>query len=201
MKIKRYISAAAALAALCAAGCDGSRSYDVYAGGAIPYIAFNDEAVMSSECRINIGSEVSVSGQGAWFDGTDICISEGGVYTLSGVYDSGCINISTDDPVKLVLNNIYISNSDGYAINSSANKLVIEPVYGSTSLLSGNGGDFSVAVYSDGDIVFTGKGGMTVDGSVFSKTAINFSRSVNTFCGIITTSDGKIIPGSLYVNQ
>lgn len=192
---------AAAMTVLFASGCAFSPGYDVYTGSAVPYSAFTEEELVSSECKINIGSEVSVNGKGAWFDGNEISITEGGVYLLSGSYDSGCINVSATEPVKLVLNNIYITNNDGFAILSSSERLIIESAYGSQSRLTGNGGGFNFAVYSAGDILFAGKGGMAIDGSVFSGEQIKFGRSVSTICGILSTSEGEIIPGSLYINQ
>lgn len=183
-------------------GCSGFTMYpaDVYTVAAEPYKAFTDEDIHSSECRIEFGDGVFVCGQGAWFSCNDITISDGGIYIISGSYDGGCINITTTEPVKLVLDNAQISNPDGYAINSSAEKLVISSEDGSSSTVSGSGGDLENAVYSSGAVLFVGSGGLQLDGGVFSVDGIQFGRGTSVFCEILRAQGGYVIPGSLSIN-
>ncbi len=179
-------------------GCSAAMA-ESYTVAAQPYRAFTDENIHSSECRIELGDEVFVSGQGAWFSSNNITISEGGVYTISGSYSGGSISITTDDPVKLTFENADIANDGGYAVESKSSKLVICSENGS-SRLSGSGNDLGVAVYSEGTLLFAGSGELTVDGSVFSAENIQFSRGVNVICEILRTDGGFIIPGTFSIN-
>lgn len=182
-------------------GCSGFPIYnaDVYTVAAEPYHAFTDEDVINSECRIEFGDEVHVNGQGAWFSSNNITISEGGIYIITGKYSGGCINVTSNDPVKLVLDDAEISNPGGYAISSSCDRLVISADNG-TNKLSGSGGDFGIAVKSAGDIAFIGTGKLDIDGSVFSVKEINFGRETGVFCEILRAKDGFIIPGGVSIN-
>jgi hypothetical protein len=179
-------------------GCTAAMT-ESYTVAAQPYRAFTDENIHSSECRIELGDEVFVSGQGAWFSSNDITISEGGVYTISGSYTGGCISITTYEPVKLTFEDAAITNENGYAIDSKSSKLVICSDNGSSSL-SGNGGDFGIAVHSEGTLLFAGSGQLTVNGSAFSAENIQFARGVNVFCEILRTDGGYIIPDPLHIN-
>ncbi|MCR4780181.1 MAG: carbohydrate-binding domain-containing protein [Ruminiclostridium sp.] len=178
----------------CTAGI--AESYTV---AAQPYRAFTDEDIHSSECRIEFGDEVFVSGQGAWFSSRDIVISEGGIYTITGSYDGGSIVITTEEPVKLTLSDASITNSGGCAIDSKSEKLVVCSESGANAL-TGSGGDFGVAVSSEGAVLFVGSGTLEIQGSVFSAEGIDFGRGVSFFCEILRTDGGYIIPGSLGIN-
>ncbi len=193
------ISSLFAVSAL--SGCSGFTMYpaDVYTVAAQPYRAFTEEEVHSSECRIEFTDEVSVNGQGAWFSGNDIIISEGGIYIITGTYGSGCISITTADPVKLIFDNANITNPSGCAVHSSAQRLVISSENGSSSL-TGCGEDFDNAVYSAGDLLFVGTGELSVDGGVYSVGGIQFGRGTSVLCEILRAQGGYVIPGSLYVN-
>ncbi len=199
MKLARTLPVLCAVSML--SGCSLFQQTDVYEAGAEPYyISINEDDLRTRECRIDIGDEVSVAGQGAWFSGNEIQITEGGVFIISGSCSDSCINITTVDPVKLMFNSADISNSDGCAIISSADKLIICSDSGST-VLTGSGGDYNTAVYSTGSVLFTGSGGLSLDGGVFSAGGIRFSPAVSTMCEILNTDSGELITGTLYINK
>ena len=183
----------ASLCMLC--GCGNFHAADVYTVSVDPYKPLNEEDIRFGECSIQFGDEVSVNGQGAWYRDNDIVISEGGIYTISGSYNGGCINITTDDTVKLIFTNADISNPDGFAVVSDSDKLILAS--DGTSTLTGCGGDHSNAVYSDGAVLITGIGIMCIDGGIFSRGGIRFGRDVTAACEILRTDDGDIISGVL----
>ena len=125
------------------------------------------------ECNIELGSEVSVSGSGAWLSGREIVIQKGGVYIFTGITDDCSINVDTSDPVKLVFNSSEISNESGYAVYSSSDKLIVESI--GFSRLCGSGA--SAALYSNGRTLFVGEGSLSVEGGVYSETPIEFGKN------------------------
>lgn len=125
----------------------------------------------SNECRINFGDSISISGAGAWvLDNGDISITESGIYTISGNGDCGIV-VDADDPVKLVLDNANLTNSDGAAIYVTSGKLVLEAAAGTENTLT-DGSSYkyddpeeapNAAVFSKDDILITGTGKITVN--------------------------------------
>lgn len=197
--MKKTVILSFILLTVCAAGGCSANLTEQYTVAAQPYRAFTEENVQSSECRIELGDEVFVSGQGAWFSNNGITISEGGVYTITGEF-GGSISVTTADPVKLTFENASIVNTDGYAVDSRSERLVISSDGGS-SVLSGSGGDFRTAVHSGGTVLFAGEGGLELNGGVYSSGNIQFGRGVSVFCEILRAQGGFIIPGSFSINR
>lgn len=180
-------------------GCGTAPIAEVYAVPVDPYHPVNEEDVRIGECTISIGDEVSINGQGAWFGkDDDILISKGGTYTISGSYTGGCITVDTDDIVKLVFSNAAISNDSGYAVVSSADKLIL--CSDGESSLTGSGGDYGNAVFSYGSVIISGAGSLNIDGGIFSCGGIRFGRNVSTLCEILELDSGEMIPGTLTIN-
>ena len=179
-------------------GCSVQNDADVYSVSAEPYSAFTDDDVRYRECRIELGDRVFISGSGAWFGADGIKISEGGVYLISGTYD-GTISVSAKDPVKLVFSSANISNPNGFAVISKAERLIISSENGN-STLSGCGGEYATAVYSEGKLLLGGPGGLSVTGNIFSAGGIMFGGNANTACQIVRSDNGDLIYGSLRIN-
>jgi hypothetical protein len=177
-------------------GCSGIHEADIYTLPVDPYRSVSEEEVRFGECTISFGDEVNVSGQGAWYEGSDILISEGGTYKISGSYNGGCIKVTTADAVKLIFSNADISNPDGSAIVSSAERLIIAS--DGENKLSGMSEDQG-AVYSSGGLVILGIGNIDIYGGVYSRGGIRFGREVSTVCEIIRTDDGDVISGPLNI--
>ena len=98
-----------------------------------------------------------------------ITITTGGIYNLSGTITDGMITIDTNDYVKLVLNNVSITNSSGPAIYAKKAKTVL--IYLSdnsnnyledSSSYSNYEEDINATIYSKDDLVFDGTGSLTV---------------------------------------
>lgn len=144
--------------------------YDKYADSAV---TLEEDATFSNECFIELGDIVSINGKGAWLDDNCIKISQSGVYTVSGTLSDGMIYIESEDTVKLILKNAEIKNEDGPAIISESEKLIIKSDDNSrNSLKDGKEYSFShdfenpekhkSAVYSEGSLIFTGKGALEI---------------------------------------
>ena len=150
------------------------------------------------------------------FDTTDIVltesitISKAGVYYLSGKIDDGLITINTKGNVKLILNNVSISNSSGPAIYvKNANKVVIS-INGVNNLSDGNNYDSDKGViFSKSDLLLEGSGSLVIDGksdAIVGKGNLEINGGEYEITsgadGIkakdsITVSDGKFIINAL----
>ncbi len=102
----------------------------------------------------------------------DLYIEEGGTYLLSGQLNAGIV-VDTNEEVKLVLNNITITNDDFAAIYvKSAKKCTITLNEGSTNYIS-DGENYTqidensvdAAIFSKADLVLNGTGTLTVNGN------------------------------------
>ncbi|MBO6232363.1 MAG: carbohydrate-binding domain-containing protein [Ruminiclostridium sp.] len=193
--MKAIATITALLAAVCAvSGCSGIYAADVYSRAVDPYTPVNEEDVRFGECTISFDDGVSVAGQGAWYKDGNIVISEGGVYKITGSFDSGCINIDTPDPVKLIFSNAVITSPDGSAVISDSDKLIIAS--DGVNTITGSSGNS--AVTTSGSLLIAGIGSMDI-GGIISRGGIRFSRDVSTACEIIRTDDGDLISGTLCV--
>ena len=118
-------------------------------------------------------TSAKVSGNGAAANGTDITISDGGTYIVSGTLSDGGIVVNAPkEEVILVLDNADITNKDGSAIYiyKSSKTTVYAKDGTSNSLKDGEGysfdGNFSSAedeepnacIYSKSDLVVSGGG-------------------------------------------
>ena len=117
-------------------------------------------------------------------------ITTAGIYHLTGTLRSGEVKISVkeNEPVKLILDNVSITNTEGPAINcESADDLVIELV-GESTLTDGEkyninyGEDVTGAIYSKADLTFEGDGTLVV--------------TANYQDGIVSKDDLKFVSGS-----
>ena len=123
--------------------------------------------VFSNECFIELGSNVSINGSGAWFENNCVTISERGVYTFTGSLSDGMIYVDTEETVKLVLDNAEITNKSGAAIVAECGKLFIVATYGTENFIT-DGKEYTFArefeneetlrsaIHSEGNIFFKG---------------------------------------------
>lgn len=123
-----------------------------------------------------------------------LVINEGGIYKLSGTLSNGCIKVNVSDNVKLILNNVSITNLNGPAIVvEKAEDIVINLVDGSiNTLVDGSsyvGYDANVngVIYSEDDMTFEGKGTLNVTS--------NFED------GIVSKNDLKFVDGKYIINS
>lgn len=123
-----------------------------------------------------------------------ITITTGGIYNLSGTITDVMITVDTNDYVKLVLNNVSITNSSGPAIYVKKAKTVL--IYLSdnsnnyledSSNYSNYDEDINATIYSKDDLVLDGTGSLTV--------------KANYQDGIVSKDDLKIINGNYTISS
>ncbi len=120
-------------------------------------------------------------------------ITKEGIYNLTGKIEDGYIYINTDGNVKLVLNNVSITNSSGPAIYvENAKSLEINTVKDSTNTLTDGNSykdyeeSINGCIYSKDDLILSGTGLLKING--------------NYEDGIVSKDDLKIISGSYTIN-
>ncbi len=123
-----------------------------------------------------------------------ITITEGGVYNLTGTISNGLIKINTSSNVKLVLDNVTITNESGPAIYvEEAEDVIIETKDGSKNYLedsatyTGYDTDVIGTIFSHDDITFQGTGTLEVVS--------------NNEDAIVGKDDLKIVSGTYIINS
>lgn len=123
-----------------------------------------------------------------------LTIKTGGVYTLTGTISDGQIYIDTNDSVKLILNNVDITNKKGPAIMiENAKQVYIELTNDSVNYLT-DGDNYTVnldeepnaTIFSKDDLVLAGSGNLVI--------------SANYQDGIVSKDNLKIIDGSYEIS-
>jgi len=123
------------------------------------------------------GSAISAAGSGVEVEGTTIYITAPGTYRLNGSLNDGQIVVQTDieQPVRLILDGVSISNSSSAAIDiTQADKVIIILAEGTTNTLS-DGKSYSyasadvdepnAALFSKVDLTIYGSGTLSVSGN------------------------------------
>ena len=136
----------------------------------------SDEAY-TNECTISLGESVTIQGAGAWFENGCLSVTEGGIYNLSGTISNGMIYISSDEPVKLVLNGVTVNNPNGAALFCADGQLTVEAAGGTENILtdgeytyerdfeSKSDNEPNAAVFAKDDLEICGSGKLTVTSS------------------------------------
>lgn len=117
-----------------------------------------------------------------------ITIKDEGIYYLTGTIENGNVTINTTGNVKLVLENVNITNNSGPALLvSEAENVVIELKDGSKNYLSDGSSynvkdeDINATLFSKDDLILQGKGTLNI--------------KANYQDGIVSKDDLKIING------
>ncbi len=166
-------------------------------------IITKDKASTSTTDSINISINTDDGDEKIdWsiYDNTDyelessITITEEGTYNLTGTITDGVVTINTEGNVKLVLNNVNITNSSGPCIYvENALNVVIELAESSHNYLE----DGSVYTGYDTDVI----------GTIFSHDDITFQGigtievKSNSEDAIVSKDDLKIVSGTYIINS
>lgn len=123
-----------------------------------------------------------------------ISLTEGGIYNLTGTISNGLITINTTSEVKLILDNVSITNKTGPAIYiEEAADVIIETKENSKNYLedgenySGYDAEVAGTIYSADDITFQGSGTLEVKS--------NYDDA------IVGKDDLKIVSGTYIINS
>jgi len=167
-----------------------------------------ENSTFSGNVSINFGSTVSITnplsagGVTITQNGADVVItsSASGVeYTLSGTTSNGSVKIYSDKKFKLTLNGVSITNTDGPAINIQSSKRAFIVVADNTtntltdgSTYAASAEDMKGTVFSEGQMIFSGSGSLSVKGNY--KHAIASDDYVRVRSGNITIT-GAVTDG------
>ncbi|GEM_PF-336837 len=154
---------------------------------------------------------ITLTASGADFEPTDaisyndqlLTIKQGGTYVISGTWDDGRIEVTSEDdsPVRLVLNGVALTNRDGSAISVLQAEQAIVTVAKGTENTITDGETYSAAgeddpnaaIFSKDDLTINGDGTLTVNGrynnAVVSKDDLKVSSTKLT----VTAKDDGLI--------
>lgn len=120
---------------------------------------------------------------------SNVNITKAGVYTLTGTIEGG-VTIDTKDDVKLILDNVTITNNGPCILIKNSNSTTIYLNENTTNYLTDNTYDnteYNATIYSKDDLVFDGTGKLVVN--------------ANYEDAIATTDNLKIINGNYEINS
>lgn len=125
-------------------------------------------------------------------DNKSLEITKEGIYTISGSINNGSIIVDTTGDVKLILDNVSITNDSGPAIIvESANNVIIELADGSSNSLedgsSYDNTEYDGCIFSRDDLVLQGSGSLKVIS--------------NYLDGIVSNDDLKIVSGTYIIDS
>lgn len=160
----------------------------------------------TNECTISLGESVAIQGAGAWFENGCLSVTEGGIYNLSGTISSGMIYVSSDEPVKLVLDGVTVNNPNGAAIFCADGQLTVEAADGTENVLTD--GDYTyerdfesktenepnAAVFAKDDLEICGSGKITVTSSANNGIVCKDALSVSD-CTLYVSAANNGIKG------
>lgn len=116
-------------------------------------------------------------------------IKNSGVYYLTGEINNGMITVNTDGPVKLILNDISVTNNSGPAIYiENADVTYIELAEDTNNTLKDDGSsEFDGVIYSKDDLIIEGNGILNI--------------TANNQDGIVSKDDLVINSGNIIINS
>lgn len=132
-----------------------------------------DEA---SATKITLSDDSTVDGEGVTVEDQTVTITKAGTYVISGSLSNGQLVVSAgkEDKVRLIFEDVSITNSGGPAVTiQSAEKVITTLVKGTTTTLK-DGSDYQLAAdetepdatfYSKEDLVINGEGTLNVEGN------------------------------------
>lgn len=169
----------------------------------------------STVTTITLSDMITIDGEGATVNGSDVLITAAGSYEISGTLSDGMIEVRAPGAiVELILNGVEITNADGPAILfAEIEHAIVTLLAGATNHISDGGANeaFDAALYSNNTLTIRGEGSLHVTGTynegISSTMHINFEggtiwvRAVED--GVNANNDGvsqiNIHGGYLYV--
>ncbi|OTP27281.1 carbohydrate-binding domain-containing protein [Enterococcus mundtii] len=151
----------------------------------------------SSAVDIQLGEETEVTGEGVEVAASQVTITQGGTYVISGTLTEGqlIVNVPKEEKVHLIFNGVSITNSNGPAVDIQQTEKAIVTLAGNTDNHLADGETYTLAenetepdatLYSKEDLTINGTGALTVDG--------NYSN------GIRSKDDLVLISGTYLIN-
>ncbi|MBK7258008.1 MAG: carbohydrate-binding domain-containing protein [Ignavibacteriae bacterium] len=175
-------------------------------------VAYNGASVTVDNPLAALGVTVTVSG-------ADVTVHAAAglddiTYVLGGTSTDGMFKIYSENPFGLQLNGLTLTNADGPAINVQAHKIVTVVLGdgttntltdGATYATAPNSEDQKAAVFSEGQLTFTGTGSLTIVGKGTSQHGLCSDDHIEVLDGHIVvqsavkdgihTNDGYVQSG------
>ena len=148
---------------------------------------------------------------GVTVSGNDVTISNNGsdkvIYALSGTTKDGFLKLYGDKKQALVLNGVSITNKNGAAINNQGKKRCFVIVNGTNTLADGSSytdtpssEDEKAALFSEGQLIFSGSGSLTVTATGKAGiTSDDYVRVMSSPTIKISSSAGHALRGKDYI--
>ena len=131
----------------------------------------SEDAWKANTGTIILGETITYTGSGVSVSDNIITITEGGDFTVTGTLSDGMIVVNTEDKVKLRLNGVDITNSNGPAIYfQNAKKAFITLEEGTINSLKDGASytsdlDVKGALFSNDTLEIKGKGTLNITGN------------------------------------
>ena len=131
-------------------------------------------------------------------------ISEEGIYHITGKITNGSLNINTDGYVKLILDNISITNNNDPAIYIEKSKTTYIELKNNTenTLIDGENSELDAVIYSKDDLIIEGDGTLNItannqDGIVSKDDLVinNGNINITSIDDAIKGKDSVVING------
>lgn len=124
------------------------------------------------------------------------------VYELSGTADDGCFKLYSTKKQAILLNGVKLANKSGAAVNNQSKKRTFVMIEGENTLADGKtytgtaGEDEKAAFFSEGQLVFSGSGTLTVNASGKAGiTSDDYIRIMESPVINVTSSAGHALRG------
>ena len=157
------------------------------------------ESVGEADTFIELGSNISVDGDGITVENNKVTITSAGTYSISGKLDDGqiIVNAGAEEKVYIILNGVDITSSSSAPIYVMNSKKTIISLADNTENNITDGENYvfedtstdepNAAIFSKDDLIFIGNGSLTVNA--------NFNH------GIVSKDDLAIQSGNISVNS
>lgn len=124
-------------------------------------------------------------------------ITKGGTYSFSGKIANGYIIVNTTDDVKIILDNVTLTNPNGPAIIvENANNVIIELADGSVNKLTDGSTytnpEYEGCIFSNDDLIFQGNGKLTVIGNYKDGIATDDDLKIKSGTYIVKSADDSL---------
>lgn len=156
------------------------------------------ESAGEADTFIELGSNITVNGEGASVDNNKVTITSAGTYSIKGVLSDGqiVVNAGKEDKVYIILNGVNITCSNSAPIYVENSKKTIISLADNTENYIKDGEAYKFegessdepngAIFSKSDLIFIGNGSLKVDAKYKN--------------GIVSKDDLKIQSGNITVN-
>lgn len=156
---------------------------------------------VSAETGVEEVDFTSYSENNIELNNKDITIKNAGVYNITGSIDNGMIYVETTEDIKLILNNVSITNDNGPCINIVKSKNVYIELIGENTLNSTTVDEYNGAIYSKNDLLIFGSGKLNITSNIDGIVTKDDLQIDSGEITIKTLDDGIVGKDSVQINE